>query len=160
MDGQCVSENASAKQCAVREHTAWTRFVRDHSEECVNKRNAGVIRKNMASDFCDHDGPGGKPAGVDGDEQMMLGMYKAMLDLHLTTTGSIAPLRLLILTFALSAGHAFETATWRAVVVSKEHLGGLSAQRDRIQLGARDQRAQPINSSAPGAVPMQPLPRW
>jgi hypothetical protein len=59
-------------------------FVRDHFEDFVNKRNAAVIRKNMTSDFHDHDGPGGKPAGVDGDEQMMLGMYKAMPDLHLT----------------------------------------------------------------------------
>jgi len=51
-------------------------IVRDHFEEFVNKRNAGVIRKNMTPDFADHDGPGGKPTGVDGDEQMMLGMYK------------------------------------------------------------------------------------
>jgi hypothetical protein len=59
-------------------------FVRDHFEDFVNKRNAVVIRKNMAPDFYDHDGPGGKPTGIDGDEQMMLGMYKAMPDLHLT----------------------------------------------------------------------------
>ena len=46
-------------------------FVRDHFEDFVNKRNAAVIRKNMTPDFQDHDGPGGKPTGVDGDEQMM-----------------------------------------------------------------------------------------
>ena len=49
-------------------------FVRDHFEDFVNKRNAGVIRKNMTADFYDHDGPGGKATGVDGDEQMMLNM--------------------------------------------------------------------------------------
>lgn len=38
-------------------------FVRDHFEDFVNQRNANVIRKNMAPDFYDHDGPGGKPTG-------------------------------------------------------------------------------------------------
>jgi predicted ester cyclase len=58
-------------------------FVRNHFEDFVNKRNAAVIHTNMTSDFYDHDGPGGKPTGVDGDEKMMLAMYKAMPDLHL-----------------------------------------------------------------------------
>src|SRR5215469_14190756 len=65
-------------------------IVRDHFEDFVNKRNAAVIRKNMTSDFYDHDGPGGKPTGVDGDEQMMLKMYHAMPDLHLTIEDMIA----------------------------------------------------------------------
>jgi predicted ester cyclase len=65
-------------------------FVRTHFEDFVNKRNASVIRKNMTSDFHDHDGPGGKPTGVEGDEQMMLGMYKAMPDLRLTIEDMIA----------------------------------------------------------------------
>jgi predicted ester cyclase len=65
-------------------------FVRDHFEDFVNKRNASVIRKNMAPDFYDHDGPGSKPTGIDGDERMMLGMYKAMPDLHLTIEDMIA----------------------------------------------------------------------
>ena len=53
-------------------------FVTQHFEDFVNKRNASVIRKNMAPDFFDHDGPGGKPTGVDEDEQMMLRMYDVM----------------------------------------------------------------------------------
>ena len=53
-------------------------FASDLFENFVNKRNAAVIRKDMTSDFHDHDGPGRKPTGVKGDEQMMLGMYKAM----------------------------------------------------------------------------------
>ena len=44
----------------------------------------------MTPDFYDHDGPGGKPTGVDGDEQMMVSMYKAMPDLHLTIEEMIA----------------------------------------------------------------------
>jgi len=65
-------------------------FVRDHFEEFVNKRNAGVIRKNMSADFYDHDGPGGKPTGVDGDEEMMVAMYKSMPDLRVTIEDTIA----------------------------------------------------------------------
>ena len=65
-------------------------IVRDHFEDFVNNQNAGVIRKNMTPDFYDHDGPGGKPTGVDGDEQMMVAMYKSMPDLHLTIEDMIA----------------------------------------------------------------------
>ena len=65
-------------------------FVKNHFEDFVNRRNAAVIRHNMTQDFYDHDGPGGKPTGVEGDEQMMLGMYKAMPDLHLTIEDMIA----------------------------------------------------------------------
>jgi predicted ester cyclase len=66
------------------------KFVRDHFEDFVNNRNAAVIRKNMTSDFYDHDGPGGKPTDVAGDEQMMIAMHKSMPDLHLTIEDMIA----------------------------------------------------------------------
>jgi predicted ester cyclase len=65
-------------------------FVRNHFEEFVNKQNAAVIRNNMTPDFHDHDGPGGRPTGVEGDEQMMLAMYKSMPDLHITIEDMIA----------------------------------------------------------------------
>ena len=65
-------------------------LVRSHFEDFVNKQNAAVIHENMTPNFCDHDGPGGKPADVRGDEQMMLSMYKAMPDLHLTIEEMIA----------------------------------------------------------------------
>src|SRR6266436_5756488 len=48
----------------------------------------------------------------------------------MTIAGSISPLPLLLLTFALSAGDAFETPTWRAVLpelVPKEDLPAASA---------------------------------
>lgn len=64
--------------------------VRQHFEDFVNKRNAGAIRKNMAPDFYDHDGPGGRPTDLAGDEQMMVGMYKAMPDLQVTIEEMIA----------------------------------------------------------------------
>jgi predicted ester cyclase len=65
-------------------------FVRNHFEDFVNRRNASVIHQNMTADFYDHDGPGGKPTDLAGDEQMMLGMYKAMPDLKLTIEDMIA----------------------------------------------------------------------
>src|SRR5579863_7017380 len=64
--------------------------VRDHFEDFVNRRKPEVIRTNMTSSFLDHDGPGGKPTGMDGDEKMMRGMYEAMPDLKLTIEDLIA----------------------------------------------------------------------
>jgi predicted ester cyclase len=65
-------------------------IVKDHFEEFVNKKNTGVIRKNMTLDFYDHDGAGGKPAGVDAGEQMMANWHKAAPDLHVTIEEMIA----------------------------------------------------------------------
>jgi predicted ester cyclase len=65
-------------------------LVRDHFEDFVNRRIATAIRANMTPDFYDHDGPGGKPAGVDADEQMMLAMYTAMPDLRVSIEDMIA----------------------------------------------------------------------
>src|ERR1700686_4625032 len=65
-------------------------IVRNHFEDFVNRRKPEVIRTNMTPDFLDHDGPGGKPTGVDGDESMMRGMYAMMPDLHLTIEEMIA----------------------------------------------------------------------
>lgn len=65
-------------------------LVRNLFEDFVNKRNAAVIRQNMSPDFYDHDGPGGKATGVDGDEQMMLAMYKTMPDLRVSIEDILA----------------------------------------------------------------------
>ncbi len=65
-------------------------LVAEHFEDFVNQKKSGVIRKNMTPGFYDHDGPGGKPTGIDGDEQMMLGMYGAMPDLHITIEEMVA----------------------------------------------------------------------
>lgn len=64
--------------------------VRDHFEDFVNRRKPEVIRTNMTPDFIDHDGPGGKPAGVEGDEKMMRAMYDAMPDLKLSIEEMVA----------------------------------------------------------------------
>jgi predicted ester cyclase len=65
-------------------------FVRRHFEDFVNNRKADVIVQNMTADFYDHDGPGGKPTGVEGDETMMRQMYKLFPDLRITIDEMIA----------------------------------------------------------------------
>lgn len=79
------------------------------------------------------------PAGAIGDivdrrklilytETWMVGV--ALVLAALALTGSVSPLPLLILTFALSAGDAFESPSWRAVLpelVKKEDLPAASA---------------------------------
>ena len=65
-------------------------FVSNHFEEFVNQRNAAVIRRNMTADFYDHDGPGGKPTDLGGDERMMLAMCEMMPDLQVTIEDMVA----------------------------------------------------------------------
>jgi hypothetical protein len=50
------------------------RFVIDHIETFVNRRDMAAIDRTMAADFLDQDGPGGKPTGVDGDCVSRCGM--------------------------------------------------------------------------------------
>jgi len=64
--------------------------VRSHFDDFVNNQKAEVILANMTPDFFDHDGPGGKPTGVEGDEQMMRAMYGIFPDLHITIEEMIA----------------------------------------------------------------------
>jgi predicted ester cyclase len=44
----------------------------------------------MTADFYDHDGPGGQPTGVAGDEEMMRRMYQLFPDLQITIDEMIA----------------------------------------------------------------------
>jgi len=66
------------------------KFVTEHFDAFVNNQDPTAIRNNMSADFLDHNGPGGKPAGLDADEQMMQAMYKSMPDLHVTIDDIIA----------------------------------------------------------------------
>jgi len=65
-------------------------FVRQHFEDFVNNKRAEVIRQNMTPDFYDHDGPGGRPAGVEDDENMMRTMYERMPGIHIAIEEMIA----------------------------------------------------------------------
>jgi len=65
-------------------------LVRRHFDDFVNHQKAEVIRTNMTADFLDHDGPGGKPANAEGDEQMMRSMYAVFPDLRIIIDEMIA----------------------------------------------------------------------
>jgi predicted ester cyclase len=65
-------------------------FVRRHFEDFVNHQKPEVIRQNMTPDFHDHDGPGGKPAGIEEDEKMMRGMYGMMPGIKVTIEEMVA----------------------------------------------------------------------
>jgi predicted SnoaL-like aldol condensation-catalyzing enzyme len=66
------------------------RFVIDHFEDFVNKKDLDAIYRNMAADFLDHDGPGGKPTDRDGDRAMMAAMQERMPDLRVEVVDSLA----------------------------------------------------------------------
>jgi hypothetical protein len=57
--------------------------VREHAQ-------GGRDPRDMTREFHDHDGPGGKPTDVIGDEQVMRAMHKAMPNLRLTIEDMIA----------------------------------------------------------------------
>ena len=65
-------------------------FVIDHFEDFVNRRKPEVIHRNMATDFLDHDGPGGKPTGVAGDESMMRALCDKLPDLRIEVLDCLA----------------------------------------------------------------------
>jgi predicted ester cyclase len=65
-------------------------IVLRHFQDFVNNKKAEVIRQNMTEDFLDHDGPGGKEAGVQIDEEMMRNMYQLFPDLHIDIDEMIA----------------------------------------------------------------------
>jgi len=65
-------------------------LVLAHFEAFVNQRDLAAIDRNMAADFCDHDGPGGKPAGIAEDRAMMQAMHERLPDLKVVVHDAIA----------------------------------------------------------------------
>ncbi len=67
-----------------------TRLVIRHFDEFVNQRDLGAIDRNVAEDFLDHDGPGGKPAGRDADRAMMARLHQMFPDLTVEVLDHVA----------------------------------------------------------------------
>ena len=65
-------------------------LVINHFEEFVNRKDITAIDRNMRADFRDHDGPGGKQAGIAEDRDMMAAMYKLIPDLRVEVKDAIA----------------------------------------------------------------------
>jgi predicted ester cyclase len=66
------------------------RFVINHFNEFVNNKDLDAIERNVAADFFDHDGPGGKPTDRAGDRAMMAGMHALFPDLHVEVRDALA----------------------------------------------------------------------
>ncbi|MGA8221521.1 MAG: ester cyclase [Candidatus Acidiferrales bacterium] len=73
-------------------HAQACRFVRDHFEEFVNKKNVEIGNVNFAADFVDHgaDVPPGILPGPAGAIQYVAGALKKFPDLHVTIDDMIA----------------------------------------------------------------------
>jgi predicted ester cyclase len=65
-------------------------LVISHFGDFVNRQDLTAIDRNMAPDFLDHDGPGGKPAGIAEDRAMMASMHALIPDLHVKVKDVIA----------------------------------------------------------------------
>jgi predicted ester cyclase len=66
------------------------RLVIGHFDDFVNRQDLSAIDRNMAADFHDHDGPGGRPIDREGDRRMMAAMLKAVPDLRVEVRDAIA----------------------------------------------------------------------
>ena len=66
------------------------RFVIEHFDDFVNKKDLAAIDRNMSVDFYDHDGPGGKPTGREGDKAMMAEMHRLFPDLTVEVKDALA----------------------------------------------------------------------
>jgi predicted ester cyclase len=65
-------------------------LVRRHFEEFVNQKKLDVADENLAPEFVDHDGPGGKQVNREEDKAMMRSMHARYPDLHVTIEDTIA----------------------------------------------------------------------
>jgi ketosteroid isomerase-like protein len=66
------------------------RLVIRHFDEFVNQRDLTAIDRNVAEDFLDHDGPGGKPAGREADRAMMANMHQIFPDFRVEVLDHVA----------------------------------------------------------------------
>jgi predicted SnoaL-like aldol condensation-catalyzing enzyme len=68
------------------------RFVRNHFEEFVNRKNLDIGKVNLSPEFIDHgaDVPPGLPPGPEGAMQYVGGAYKKFPDIHVEILDLIA----------------------------------------------------------------------
>jgi predicted SnoaL-like aldol condensation-catalyzing enzyme len=81
-------EQSQGKNTSIQESNK--RLVIQHFEDFVNNKDVDAIDRNMSVDFQDHDGPGGKQIGREGDKAMMIAMHKAFPDLKVTVLEALA----------------------------------------------------------------------
>jgi predicted ester cyclase len=67
-----------------------TRFILDHFEAFVNRKDLDAIERNVDPGFVDHDGPGGRIVDRAADRAMMAKMHELFPDLHVVVKDAIA----------------------------------------------------------------------
>jgi ketosteroid isomerase-like protein len=67
-----------------------TQLVVDHFEAFVNRKDLDAIERNVAADFLDHDGPGGRQADRATDKAMMARLHEQFPDLHVAVKDAVA----------------------------------------------------------------------
>jgi predicted SnoaL-like aldol condensation-catalyzing enzyme len=73
-------------------HAEMKRFVQDHFEEFINRKNLDIADVNFATEFVEHgtDLPPGCPPGRAGTKQYVAGSFKKFPDLHVEILDMIA----------------------------------------------------------------------
>ena len=73
-------------------NTEMKKFVRDHFEEFINRKNIDIADINFAPEFVEHgtDLPPGCPPGLAGTKQYVAGSHKKFPDLHVEILDMIA----------------------------------------------------------------------
>jgi predicted ester cyclase len=66
------------------------RFIIDHFEDFVNRRDLDAIERNVDPSFVDHDGPGGRTVDRAADRAMMAKMHELFPDLHVVVKDAVA----------------------------------------------------------------------
>ncbi len=67
-----------------------TRLVVSHFNDFVNNKDLDAIERNVAAEFLDHDGPGGREVDRAADRAMMARMHALFPDLHVEVKDSVA----------------------------------------------------------------------
>ncbi len=65
------------------------RFILDHFEAFVNRKDLDAIERNVDPAFVDHDGPGGRTVDRAADRAMMAKMQELFPDLHVVVKDAI-----------------------------------------------------------------------
>jgi predicted ester cyclase len=82
-----MPNNASPSESDLERNTL---LVIGHFDDFVNKKDLGAIDRNVAADFVDHDGPGGREADRAADRAMMARMHELFPDLRVEVRDSVA----------------------------------------------------------------------
>jgi ketosteroid isomerase-like protein len=65
------------------------RLIRDHFAALIDGKDLGAIERNLAPDFYDHDGPGGRPE-ASAEAPMIAALHKRVPDVRVEVRDAVA----------------------------------------------------------------------